>query len=192
MGKAESKQELSQSEINKLRQTADFSEDEIKRWYKGFRDKCPKGKMTKADFAEIYSEMFATGDVTFFAGHVFRTFDKNHDDFLDFREFIEGLSIISRGTQEQKLRWAFEMYNADGGQAVTRKEMLEIVSSIFRAAGGRVNLPQDENTPEKLTYKIFARLDRNDDGTITLDEFVHGAKGYPTFMKMLENPASVR
>jgi len=192
MGKSGSKHEITDDEIKKLRQTVDFSGDEIRRWHQGFRDKCPKGKMTKAEFAQIYSEMFFTGDVTFFAGHVFRTFDKNKDDFLDFREFIEGLSIISRGSREDKLRWAFEMYNVDGGRAVTKKEMLEIVKSIFQAAGERVNLPSDENTPEKLTNKIFAHLDRNDDGTITLDEFVSGAKRYPTFMRMLENPASVR
>lgn len=194
MGKSGSKREISDDEIKKLRQTVDFSEDEIRRWYQGFHDACPKGKMTKAKFAQVYSEIFKTGDVTFFAGHVFRTFDKNKDDFLDFREFIEGLSIISCGTREDKLRWAFEMYNVDGGLVVTKKEMLEIVKSIFQAAGAgeRVNLPSDENTPQKLTNKIFAYLDRNDDGTITLNEFVNGATKYPTFMKMLENPASVR
>ena len=192
MGSSGSKREISDEEIKKIHQTVEFSEEEIRRWFKGFHDKCPKGKMTKDEFAKMYSEMFSTGDVSFFAGHVFRTFDKNKDDYLNFREFIEGLSIISRGTREDKLRWAFEMYNVDGGRVVTKKEMMEIVKSIFQAAGNTVNLPPDENTPDKLTYKIFAHLDKNDDGTITLDEFISGAKSYPTFLRMLENPASVR
>lgn len=191
MGKKESKHQLVQEEIEDLRLTTEFNEEELRRWFKGFHEKCHKGKMSKTKFAEMYSKHFPCGDASLFAGHVFRTFDKNQDGYIDFREFIQGLSVISRGTQEQKLRWAFEMYDTDGGGSVDRKEMLEIVRSIFRIAGDRVNLPRDENTPEKFTHKLFVRLDRDNDGTITLDEFLRGAKCYPSFMKMLENPASV-
>ncbi|KAK3696677.1 hypothetical protein QZH41_003287 [Actinostola sp. cb2023] len=194
MGKKSSKpKKLSDEDILELRKSTEFTEDELNKWYTAFKDKCPKGKMSKAKFSEIYSKSFKTGDASIFAGHVFRTFDKNNDGTIDFTEFIQGLSTIMRGGKEMKLRWAFEMYDSDGSGEVCRKEMLEIVRSIFRLAGEDVvnRIPRDENTPEKFTNKLFDKLDADSSGTITQTEFIRGAQCYPSFMKLLENPGSV-
>ena len=180
------KHRLDPEEIQELRLSTEFTENELQTWYKAFRETCPNGKMSEKKFGEMYKNHYSTGDATIYAGHVFRTFDKNNDGTIDFYEFIQGLSIISRGTQEQKLRWAFEMYDSDGSGSVTRREMLEIVRGIFRLAGERANLPADENTPEKFTHKLFAKLDRDNDGTITQNEFVRGVKCYPSLMRLLD------
>lgn len=185
------KSKLTAEDIQELRLSTEFTEDELHTWHKAFREKCPNGKMSEKKFAEIYKNHYSTGDATIFAGHVFRTFDKNKDGTIDFHEFIQGLSIISRGSTEQKLRWAFEMYDSDGSGAVSRAEMLEIVRGIFRLAGDRVNLPRDENTPEKFTHKLFAKLDRDNDGTITQNEFVRGVQCYPSLMRLLD-PAGAK
>jgi len=51
--------------------------------------------------------------------------------------------------------------------------------------GSMVKLPADEDTPQKRVDKIFALMDKNHDGKLSMEEFQEGSKQDPTIVQAL-------
>ena len=87
---------------------------------------CPSGQFDRTEFARIYKQFFPFGDPAPLADYVFNVFDENKNGFIDFKEFICALSVTSRGRLDEKLRWAFQLYDIDGDGTITYQEMLSM------------------------------------------------------------------
>ncbi|XP_076342097.1 frequenin-2-like isoform X4 [Tachypleus tridentatus] len=130
-----------------------ISEKEIKQWYKGFLKDCPNGQLTE------------------------------EDGTIEFEEFIRALSVTSRGNMDEKLVWAFKLYDVDNDGSITREEMYNIVDAIYRMLGNKDK--DDEETPKERVDKIFEQLDKNNDNQLTIDEFREGSKRDPKIVQAL-------
>lgn len=184
MGKGQSK--LSKEELQELKKATRFDRKELQQWYKGFLKDCPSGRLSKEDFQKIYKRFFPFGDPSTFSDYVFKVFDKDKNGEIDFSEFICALSVTSRGTYEEKLKWAFSLYDIDDDGYISFAEMLAIVSAIYKMVGSMVKLPEDEATPDKRVKKLFTIMDKNQDGQISYEEFKEGAQHDPTIMSALQ------
>ncbi|KAI9320403.1 calcium-binding protein NCS-1 [Dichotomocladium elegans] len=183
MGKAQSK--LSPEQITELQRSTYFDKKELQQWYKGFLKDCPSGQLSKTEFQKIYKQFFPFGDPSRFADYVFNVFDGDKNGMIEFKEFICALSITSRGNVEDKLRWAFQLYDIDNDGYITREEMLRIVDAIYKMVGSMVKLPADEDTPEKRVNKIFALMDTDKDDRLTMEEFKEGSRKDPSIVQAL-------
>ena len=102
--------------------------------------------------------------------------------FPDFKEFICSLSVTTRGTIDEKLKWAFQIYDIDGNGFITQNEMLSIVKSVQRMVGAMT----DKRLSSKNIISTFEKMDKNNDGQLSLEEFMIGAKEDETFVQMLQ------
>eukprot|EP00058_Branchiostoma_floridae_P010928 XP_002596416.1 hypothetical protein BRAFLDRAFT_121260 [Branchiostoma floridae] len=157
MGKKNSK--LDPSLVKELTQKTYFTEKELQQWHKGFLKDCPNGTLNEEEFQKIYKQFFPFGDPSKFASFVFKVFDENPG--------------------------AFRLYDLDQDGYITRDEMISIVTAIYEMVGNMVKLPEEENTPEKRVDRIFALMDKNGDGRLSMEEFQEGSKSDPSIVQAL-------
>ncbi|CAM1154380.1 KCNIP4 (predicted) [Pycnogonum litorale] len=159
--------------LDTLCKTTKFSRKEIQLMYRGFKQECPTGMVDEESFKEIFSQFFPQGDSTQYAHYVYHAFKQSTTGFLKFEDFIRGLSHISRGTFQDKLRWVFDLYDINNDGCVTKQEMLEIVTAIYDMMGAATVPVVDDQCAQNHVEKIFQQIDVNKDGVVTIDEFMN-------------------
>ncbi|XP_028812248.1 guanylyl cyclase-activating protein 2-like isoform X1 [Denticeps clupeoides] len=153
--------------------------------YKKFVTECPSGVLFLHEFKRFFG-VDPTGEASEYAENMFRAFDKNGDNTIDFLEFVAALNLVFRGNLEHKLRWSFKVYDKDGNGHIDRKELKEIIDSIYRVKKAAKKDPQSlQMSTDEVCDRILQGIDSDGDGTITLDEFLEGAKKDPWILNML-------
>ncbi|XP_039943829.1 calsenilin isoform X3 [Hirundo rustica] len=112
-----------------------FTKMELQSLYRGFKNECPSGLVDEETFTFIYSRFFPQGDASSYAHFLFDAFDADHNGALCFQDFAVGLSVLLRGTEQQKLKWTFDLYDVNKDGYITKEDMLEIMKSIYAMMG---------------------------------------------------------
>lgn len=180
---ASKKNGLSEEDMEFLKSHTRYDEATIKEWYKGFRQDCPNGTLSPTKFVDMYKLFFPSGNAEQFCDHVFRTFDTDKSGTIDFKEFLLAIDVTSAGDPEEKLKWAFRMYDVDGNGVIDIQEMTKIVEAIYEMLGSGSVKPVD--TAEERAKTIFAKMDDNNDGSLTETEFLNGCLQDGELAKML-------
>lgn len=66
-----------------------------------------------------------------------------------------GLSVLSRGTPEEKLRWTFSLYDINGDGFITKEEMKDVVTAIFELMGNCTEPMLEEGAVQSRVDKVF-------------------------------------
>uniref|UniRef100_A0A5F5PNX2 Guanylate cyclase activator 1C n=1 Tax=Equus caballus TaxID=9796 RepID=A0A5F5PNX2_HORSE len=138
-------------------QTAVLAKDTYM-WYRKFMMEYPSGLQTLHEFKALLGLQGLDQKANQHIDQVYNTFDMNKDGFIDFLEFIAAINLVVRGKVEQKLKWYFKLYDADGNGSIDRKELLNIFMAV-QALNGQQTL-----SPEEFTNLVFHKVDVNNDG----------------------------
>ncbi|XP_043933056.1 guanylyl cyclase-activating protein 2 [Protopterus annectens] len=161
---------------------------ELQEWYKKFVVECPSGTLFKHEFKRFFG-VSDNQEAAEYVENMFRAFDKNGDETIDFLEYVAALNLVLRGNLEHKLKWTFKIYDKDGNGCIDKAELLEIVESIYRLKKACRADKEDGIpllTPEQVVDRIFQLVDENGDGQLSLNEFIDGARKDKWVMKMLQ------
>ncbi|XP_048220573.1 Kv channel-interacting protein 4 isoform X1 [Perognathus longimembris pacificus] len=163
-----------------------FTKKELQILYRGFKNECPSGVVNEETFKEIYSQFFPQGDSTTYAHFLFNAFDTDHNGAVSFEDFIKGLSILLRGTVQEKLNWAFNLYDINKDGYITKEEMLDIMKAIYDMMGKCTYPVLKEDAPRQHVETFFQKMDKNKDGVVTIDEFIESCQKDENIMRSMQ------
>ncbi|XP_006642723.1 guanylyl cyclase-activating protein 2-like [Lepisosteus oculatus] len=159
---------------------------ELQELYKTFVVECPSGALFLHEFKRFFG-VTDTTEESLYMDNMFRTFDTNEDNTIDFLEYVAALNLVLRGKLEHKLRWSFKVYDKDGNGCLEREELRQIIAAIYSIKTGAT--AKDETpllTPDEVCERIFELVDENGDGQLSLEEFIKGAQKDQWVMNMLK------
>ena len=176
--------ELTEEDLDFLVKNTDFSEANIKEWFREFIMDCPEGILTKVKVMEMLTIILPRDNGKIIADLIFSTFDKDKNGWIDFNEFIIATHCTATSSPEDKLHWVFQMYDTDGSNSIQLSEMMELFGTLYISEG------LDEELAVERAQKIFRFLDINNDGDITEDEFVRGCLQDEDLVELLSDKSS--
>lgn len=92
-------------------------------------------------------------------------FDEDGGGSVDFREFISGLSAFSsKGNKEEKLRFAFKVYDIDRDGYISNGELFLVLKMMVGSNLKDAQLQQ-------IVDKTIMEADKDGDGKISFEEF---------------------
>jgi serine/threonine-protein phosphatase 2B regulatory subunit len=145
--------------------------ESIKKAYKRFQaaDKDKSGMVDYTEFCEVLQV-----DPSPQGEKVFQLFDYDKSGQVDIREFLVALSNFSGAGKDDKLKFAFMVFDEDGNGMITKEELTKILKANHMASS-------DAEVARKADT-ILTQADKDGDGVVSFDEFVIVSKKFPNIL----------
>uniref|UniRef100_A0A060T7P1 Calcineurin subunit B n=1 Tax=Blastobotrys adeninivorans TaxID=409370 RepID=A0A060T7P1_BLAAD len=145
-----------------IAEESNFDRDEIDRLLKRFikLDKDSSGSIDREEFLSIPA--ISSNPL---ASRLIEIFDEDGNGAVDFKEFISGLSAFSsKGAQEEKLRFAFKVYDIDRDGYLSNGELFIVLKMMV---GNNLK----DGQLQQIVDKTIMEADQDGDGKISFEEF---------------------
>jgi len=145
--------------------------ESVKKAFKRFQaiDKDSGGMIDYTEFCEVMQV-----DPAPQVEKIFQAFDREKCGQLDIREFLIGMSNFTGAGKDEKLKFAFMVFDEDGNGVITKQELIKILKANHMAGS--------EKEVQRKADTIMAQADKDGDGVVSFDEFVIVSKKFPNIL----------
>ncbi|CAO78719.1 EF-hand domain-containing protein [Caenorhabditis elegans] len=134
---------------------------------------------------EKFAELFPHGDIEHYSDLLFETFDNDGNGTINFQEFVKALSILCRGTLDEKLDWLYKLYDPKEKGEVTWDRLFYVITSMDDLMGKHARPHHTREQKCELTNQVFAKFDVGKKGRITKKDFLHICKTDRTILNSI-------
>ena len=169
----------SNHDLQLLKDQTHFSVEEIKTLWERFdfltKTQDTKGIINLEEFKNALGMQSAA-----YTHRIFVAFDVNKNAEIEFSEFVLGLSAICpRASIKEKSHFVFNMFDLNGDGIIDKQELKQLMD-ISLGTNSLIQLP--ESHIEKIIDLTFTKMDKNNDGMITLEDFQAEAETDPSVL----------
>ncbi|KAJ3301882.1 hypothetical protein HDV03_000249 [Kappamyces sp. JEL0829] len=120
-------------DTSRLESETHFDSMEIMGFYDQFKSlstvNSEEGGITKDTFEKCLGTLKKESHLI--VDRVFSFFDKDGDGIISFENMVRGLSVLCKGTMEERIRYAFHGYDINGDGFISRDELRRMFKSYF-------------------------------------------------------------
>merc|ERR1719460_1685612 len=126
---------------------------------------------------------------------VFDLFDRDDNKVVDKMELICGISLLCQGSEDDKIKAVFDVFDENGDGFISMDEMFKFLTAVFKVVltpnvmGAMRGMGVEVDGPEDLAsvtaLECFKAADLNHDGKLSISEFrtwFYGPKNDPSFL----------
>jgi len=158
------------SDLESFQRSQGLNTESLKEMYKRFleSDKDGSGRVDVNEFVRMLRV-----DRTPFVERLFAMFDSDRTGLIDVKEFIVGMSNVGSEAKDNKIQFAFSVYDLDGSGFIDASEMRKIIKAT--------NMSTDKQVDRKVEW-LMRQCDTDGDGNISFEEFTALSKKFPNIV----------
>jgi len=118
-------------------------------------------KIDRTRFRDLLTDDFEIDD-SLLMDRVFRCLDLDSDNYINHDEFMRGMSILLKGTIEEKMRFCFRVYDLNGDNYISKEEMYQMLKNTLIRV-----VEEDEDGVKELVEIILKKMDVDHDGRVS-------------------------
>ena len=157
-------------DLESFRRSQGLGTDALKAIYKAFleSDKDGSGRVDVNEFVRMLRV-----DRTPFVERLFSMFDTDRTGLIDVKEFIVGMANVGGEARDNKIQFAFSVYDLDGSGYIDSSELRKIICAT--------NMSTDKQIERKVEW-LMRQCDTDGDGNISFEEFTTLSKKFPNIV----------
>ena len=182
MGNKNGKIVLTEEIVEDISKSSGMPRLDVKQQCEAFLEKHPNGMMDKKAFKKFIKMALPDLNMKKMEENTFRMYDTNQDGLISMEEFLIVFHIFSGGTAEDNLQRIFRIFDVDNDGTICQKELKKLVKDMSAII--------KENNPEQFAADLiansaFKEMDKDNDGSITRQEFCSAILSQDKFSKFL-------